>query len=164
MRKLVGFRLYLHCIVNDGVFEEEPEDTVVRFSMDALLLEEADLFGLPRQDVELEHFYEGVTVLWGELNRKFEEVLGLNEIEVLVVAVVSHGEASTFAPDFTGFWNFLESLVERVEHLIEVFLSVGTCVLELDQSCPQPASRKVYLKRMMYQVFCLFEAATSDFK
>ena len=120
---------YLHCIVDNRVLEEEPEDTVIWFCMNALLLKKTDLIGLSRKDIKLQHLNERVTVLWSELNRELEEVLGLCVIEMFVVPKVGHGKASSFAPDLTGLGNLLQSLIERMEHLLKVFLGEGTGVL-----------------------------------
>ena len=130
--------------------------------MNALLLKKTDLIGLARKDIKLQHLYEGVTVLRGELNGEFEEVLSLCVIEVFVVPEVGHGKASSFAPDLARLGNLLQSLIERMEHLVKVFVGVGTGVLELNESSPQPSCCEVNLKRLMNQVFCLAEAATPN--
>ena len=130
--------------------------------MNALLLEKTDLVGLARKDVELQHLYEGVTVLRSELNGEFEEVLGLCVIEVFVVPEVGHGKASSFTPDLARLGNLLQSLIERVEHLVKVLFGVGTGVLELNESCPQPSCCEVNLEGLMDQVFCLAEASAPN--
>ena len=130
--------------------------------MNALLLKKTDLIGLSRKDIKLQHLNERVTVLWSELNRELEEVLGLCVIEMFVVPKVGHGKASSFAPDLTGLGDLLQSLIERVEHLLKVFFGEGTGVLELDESRPQPSCCEVNLKGLMNQVLGLAEASASD--
>ena len=130
--------------------------------MNALLLKKTDLIVLSRKDIQLQHLNKGVAVLWSELNGEFEEVLGLCVIEMFVVPKVGHGKASSFAPDLTGLGDLLQSLIERVEHLLKVFFCEGTCVLELDESSPQPSCCEVYLKGLMNQVLCLAEASTPN--
>ena len=75
--------------------------------MDALLLEKADLVVLVSQDVELEHFDEGISILRSELDGKLKVVLCFGVVKVQVVAEVGHSKSSSLAPDLARLGDFL---------------------------------------------------------
>lgn len=96
------------------------------------MLQWGQLVFLSRQQVQLEHFEERVSVLGRELNCKVKVVLGIFEVGVTVLRVVSHRNSGTFAPHLSTLGNLSESLVESAECTIELLLCLAAGVLELD--------------------------------
>ena len=95
----------LHGVVEVAVFVEEPQHTVVRLCMDALLLKLCNLVFLAREQVQLEHLQEGVTVLGSKLDGKAEIVLGVCKLTIAILYMVCHRDPGSFAPDLSTFGN-----------------------------------------------------------
>lgn len=96
-------KVRLHCVVQVGVLVEEPEHAVVGLGVDALLLEQGHLVVLTRQEVELEHLQEGVSILGCELDGEVQIILGVFEVAVAVLSVVCHRDTGSLAPDLSRF-------------------------------------------------------------
>lgn len=97
--------------------------------MDALLLQRLNLVFLVGQDVQLEHFKEGVSVLGGELDCKVEVVLSICELAVSVLREVSHRDPGSLAPNLATLGDFSQGLVERAERLVELLFRLCPGVL-----------------------------------
>ena len=140
----------LHCVVQVAVLVEEPEDAVVWLGVDALLFKGRDLVVLVREDVQLEHFKEGVAVLGSELNRKVEVIFRVHKLAIAIVSIVGHREPGAFTPDLAALGDLSQSLVESAEGLIELLLCLGPGVLQLDQGGPESARCEVNGQRLVH--------------
>lgn len=126
----------LHSVVEVAVFVKEPQYTVVGLCMDALLLERCDLVFLAREQVQLEHLQEGVTVLGSELKGEVEIVFRVGKLTVAVFNVVCHRDSGTLTPDLSTLGDLSQGLVKSAEGLIIILLCLSSRMLELDERGP----------------------------
>ena len=75
-----------------------------------------------------------------------------------------HVKTSAFTPYLPALWDFIQTFDESHVCLLKSRLLLTSCMLKLDESCPEPTCCIVDLKRGLNHLFGLSEEPVSQLK